>query len=298
MNPSAPNRQITVYIAAVLLAAWLWMLGIKLGLRPPEWVGITVLMWIPGLVSILFRLLFREGFADVGWRIGKVRFWAWAYIGPLGLASLSVLLALLFGKVTVAPHLSDQTMLDAVFFKLSWPVRDAPAGSLLLQRFLAVALISIGPGFFCALGEELGWRGYLLPRLMQAGWPSPFLLSGVVWGIWHLPLFVFTGYAHGAVALSIIMFIFLTALFGVFIGWLRVASGSVFVAAMAHTSFNAFVQSFFGESFVGDGAWFLIGDYGVLTLVSYCALVAWLYWSKRVHTVLARSTEIRELARR
>ncbi len=292
MNPSARNRQIILYIAAVLLGAWLWMLGIKLGLRPPEWVGITVLMWIPGFVSILFRLLFREGFADVGWRIGKVRFWAWAYIGPLALASLSVFLALLFGKVTVAPHLSDQTMLEAVFFKLSWPVRDAPAGSLLFQRFLAVALISIGPGFFCAFGEELGWRGYLLPRLIQAGWPSPLLLSGVVWGIWHLPLFVFTGYAHGAVVLSIIMFIFLTALFGVFIGWLRVASGSVFVAAMAHTSFNAFVQSFFGESFVGDGAWFLIGDYGVLTLVSYCALVAWLYWSKRVHTVLARSTEM------
>jgi membrane protease YdiL (CAAX protease family) len=293
MNSSAPNRQVILYIAAVLVAAWLWMLSLRLGFRPPEWVWITVLMWIPGLASILFRLLFREGFADVGWRIGKARFWAWAYIGPLGLASLSVLLALLLGRVTVAPHLSDQTMLEAVFFKLSWPVRDAPVGGLLIQRFLAVALISIGPGFFCAFGEELGWRGYLLPRLMQAGWPSPLLLSGVVWGIWHLPLFVFTGYAHGKLVLSLLMFTLLTALFGVFIGWLRLASGSVFVAAMAHTSFNAFVQSFFGVSFVGDGAWFLIGDYGVLTLISYGALVAWLYWSRRVDSVLARNIAMR-----
>lgn len=288
MKSSALNRQIILYIAAVLVAAWLWMLSIKLGFRPSEWVWVTVLMWIPGLASVLFRLLLREGFADVGWRIGKVRFWAWAYIGPLGLASLSILLALVLGRVTVAPHLSDQTMLEAVFFKLSWPMRDAPVGGLLIQRFLAVALISIGPGFFCAFGEELGWRGYLLPRLMQAGWPSPLLLSGVVWGLWHLPLFVFTGYAHGAVALSLIMFTLLTALFGVFIGWLRLASGSVFVAAMAHTSFNAFVQSFFGVSFVGDGAWFLIGDYGALTLLSYGALVAWLYWSKRVPAALER----------
>jgi len=104
------------------------MLSIKLGFRPPEWVWITVLMWIPGLASILFRFVFREGFADVGWRIGKVRSSAWAYIGPLGLASLSVLVALLLGKVTVAPHLSDQTMLEAVFFILSWPMRDAPVG--------------------------------------------------------------------------------------------------------------------------------------------------------------------------
>jgi len=290
MSMSRQHWKIGLYIAAVIAAAWLWFWSFRLGFRPPEWVAILVLMWIPGLLSILFRVMFREGFADVGWRVGKLRFWAWAYLGPLGLASLSVLAALLLGRVTVAPHLSDQTMLEAVFFKLSWPMRDAPVGGLLIQRFLAVALISIGPGFFCAFGEELGWRGYLLPRLMQAGWPSPLLLSGVVWGIWHLPLFVFTGYAHGKLVLSLLMFALLTALFGVFIGWLRLASGSVFVAAMAHTSFNAFVQRFFGVSFVGDGAWFLIGDYGVLTLVSYGALVAWLYWSGRVHAVLARST--------
>src|SRR5438876_12253305 len=128
---------------------------------------------------------------------------------------------------------------------------------------------------------------------MRAGWPLRILLSGLVWGIWHFPFIMLTGYAHGAVALSLIMFTLLTALFGVFIGWLRLASGSVFVAAMAHASFNAFVQSFFGVSFVGDGAWFLIGDYGILTLVSYGALVAWLYWSGRVHAVLARSTAMR-----
>jgi membrane protease YdiL (CAAX protease family) len=122
------------------------------------------------------------------------------------------------------------------------------------------------------------------------------MLSGVVWGIWHLPLFVFTGYAHGKLVLSLLMFTLLTALFGVFIGWLRLASGSIFVAAMAHTSFNSFVQSFFGVSFVGDGAWFLIGDYAVLTLVSYGALVAWLYWSTRVHAVLARGLQCDETA--
>jgi membrane protease YdiL (CAAX protease family) len=272
MNLRSPNRRVLLYIAAVLVAAWLWMLSFRLGFRPSEWVAITVLMWIPGFVSILFRLLFREGFADVGWRVGKVRSWVWAYIGPLALGALSVLLALLLGRVTVAPHLSEQTMLEAVFFKLSWPMRDVRVAGLLIQRFLAVALISIGPGFFCAFGEELGWRGYLLPRLMHDGWPAPLSLSGIVWGVWHLPLFVLTGYAHGKLVLSLLMFTLLTALFGVFIGWLRLTSGSVFVATMAHTSFNAFVQSFFGVSFVVEDAWFLIGDYGILTLITYGAL--------------------------
>ena len=66
-------------------------------------------------------------------------------------------------------------------------------------------------------------------------------------------------------------------------------SGSVFVAAMAHASFNSFVQSFFGPSFVGDGAWFLLGDYGVLTL-PYVFLAVYLWRSGRVHAALATST--------
>ena len=286
-NVRKSRFKLVLYIGAVIAAAWLWFGSFKLGFKPPDWLAFTVLMWIPGLVSILFRLMFQEGLGDVGWRIGKARFWLWAYFGPLALAAITILVALLFGRASVAPHLSDQTMLDALFFKLTWPFRDSSTAGLLCQRFLAVALIMTIAGFVLAFGEELGWRGYLLPRLMQTGWPYPLVLSGLVWGIWHFPFIMLTGYAHGAVALSLLMFTLATVLFGVFIGWLRLASGSVWVAAMAHASFNAFVQSFFGASFDADRAWFWIGDYGILTLIPYGLLVAWLYWSRRVHVALA-----------
>ena len=111
--------------------------------------------------------------------------------------------------------------------------------------------------------------------------------------MWHFPFIILTGYAHGAVALSLVMFTLLTAFFGVFIGWLRLASGSVFVAAMAHASFNGFVQSFFGASFEADKAWFWIGDYGVLMLAPYGLLVAWLYRTRRVEAAMATSTLVR-----
>jgi hypothetical protein len=81
------------------------------------------------------------------------------------------------------------------------------------------------------------------------------------------------------------MFTALTILFGVFIGWLRLISGSVFVASMAHASFNGFVQSFFGVSFVGERSWFWTGDYGIFVLIPYGFLVAWLYLTKRVQAV-------------
>jgi uncharacterized protein len=293
MTSGILQRRLVFYAIAVLAAAWLWMLSFRIGFHPPEWVAILVLMWIPGLVSILFRLGFKEGFRDVGWRPGNWRYWLWAYLCPLGLAALSFFVAFLFHKTAIAPGLSEQSMVDVGFFKLPWRSADSSTVSLLSQRFLAVAVIAILSGLPFAFGEELGWRGYLLPRLVQSGWPFPILLSGVVWGIWHSPLIVLTGYAHGAVTLSLIMFTLLTILFGVFIGWLRLASGSVFVATMAHASFNAFVQSFFGETFGANNAWFWIGDYGVFTLVPYVFLAIWLYSSGRVHTAISRFVGIR-----
>jgi membrane protease YdiL (CAAX protease family) len=287
MSPSKQPPRVAFYVIAVLVAAWLWMLSFRIGFHPPDWLAVLVLMWIPSLVSIIFRLAFKEGFRDVGWRIGNGRYWVWAYVCPLAFGALSCCAAFLFHKAVLAPNLSQQSMAYAGFLKLSWLFPNSSPFSLLCQRFLSVAVIGIVCGFIFAFGEELGWRGYLLPRLVQSGWPFPILLSGLVWGIWHAPLFFLTGYAHGAVTLSLLMFTLSTILFGVFIGWLRLASGSVFVAAMAHASFNAFVQTFFGESFSADKAWFWIGDYGVFTLIPYAVLTAWLYRSGRVHAALS-----------
>jgi membrane protease YdiL (CAAX protease family) len=122
--------------------------------------------------------------------------------------------------------------------------------------------------------------------MVHARWPAPLLLTGLVWSVWHYPLFVFSEYDHGFPVAAVALFTLIAVLFSVFIGWLRLASGSVFVAAMAHASFNSFVQSFVGPSFEGDRAWFLFGDYGVLTILPYVFLAAYLWKSGRVRDAL------------
>jgi len=82
-------------------------------------------------------------------------------------------------------------------------------------------------------------------------------------------------------------------LVGRLMDWLGTRKGFSFaimfwsLAAMAHASFNGFVHSLFGVSFDADKAWFWVGDYGVLTLVPYGFLVAWLYRSRRVEAAFA-----------
>ena len=61
---------------------------------------------------------------------------------------------------------------------------------------LTLTLVSV-LSLFSAAGEEIGWRGYLLTRLIEAEVPRPVLVSSLVWALWHVPLIVSGQYAAG-----------------------------------------------------------------------------------------------------
>ena len=95
-------------------------------------------------------------------------------------------------------------------------------------------------------GEEYGWRGYLLPRLLPLGEIRASVLLGVIWGVWHLPL-LFAGLNYPGVNpwLAILAFTFVTVALSFAYTWFYVASsGSVLVAAVFHASTNQFSDTF------------------------------------------------------
>jgi uncharacterized protein len=67
-----------------------------------------------------------------------------------------------------------------------------------LSRSTFVALFALLPSIVSGpLGEEAGWRGFLQPRLSKSVGPLPAaLLTGLVWALWHLPLFFVRGWEH------------------------------------------------------------------------------------------------------
>lgn len=129
--------------------------------------GLTaLLMWTPAFASLLCRLFLKEGFADLSWRLG----------GKRGVYAL--LLAWVF-----------PLFVGGLAYGIGWASHLAQfSGTASAARMaLAVSLLLIDGGIL-AFGEELGWRGYLLLRLRDAGFPKPLLLSGVIWAAWHYPL--------------------------------------------------------------------------------------------------------------
>jgi uncharacterized protein len=113
-------------------------------------------------------------------------------------------------------------------------------------------MLSALPITLFTFGEEYGWRGYLLPRLLPLGEIRASVVLGLIWGVWHLPLLL-AGLNYPGVNpwLAIIVFTFVTVAISFAYTWFYVASsGSVLIVAVFHASFNNFSDKFWAPPFL------------------------------------------------
>jgi membrane protease YdiL (CAAX protease family) len=111
------------------------------------------------------------------------------------------------------------------------------------------------------LGEEPGWRGFALPRLQVACGPlGGGVVLGVLWALWHLPLFWSGVWTPPSVA-NIVMFIVMITLLTVVMTWVfNNAQGSLLITMLMHASFNTFANKVVAPLFPAR----LLNDYGLL----------------------------------
>ncbi len=116
--------------------------------------------------------------------------------------------------------------------------------ALLSIQVLQVVILGPVINIIPTLGEELGWRGYLLPKLRRFfSDRAALVVTGVIWGIWHLPVIVMghnygTSYA-GYPWLGIIAMVVFCVIFGTIEGYIAIKLESVIPAAMIHSVLNA-----------------------------------------------------------
>lgn len=243
------------------LSAIFWWLIVSAGsLGAHGGVYVFALMWCPGTSALVTRLIFQHNVRGEGWtlRARAVRWAVLAYLLPLGYAIVA------YGFVW-ATHLGG---VDLSRFRSSvW---------YFLVLGSAASLLS-------ATGEELGWRGFLVPALAnRMSFSRVAALSGAIWAAWHVPLIVFADYNGGTPSwYSVLCFAVMVVAMGFPFAWLRLRSGSVWPAAILHASHNLFVQGFFDRVTVDTGPtkW-LTGEFGAALALALVA-VAWLFWRAR-----------------
>ncbi|MBO4209777.1 CPBP family intramembrane glutamic endopeptidase [Micromonospora echinofusca] len=182
--------------------------------------GGLILAISPLLVTLVMLLVVtREGWARAGWRrlgLGRLGLREWPFT-VLATAGVSVLAAVAVVTIGLARF-------------------TTPTGPWLTDL---LSLCATGP--VLAYAEEVGWRGYLLPRLLGLGERVAMLVSGVVWTAWHLPYILFTPYYHneGNTPLVLALFTGSVLAFSVLFGRLRIRTDSVWPAVLAHFAHNA-----------------------------------------------------------
>ena len=248
---SARRQALFAYFGATFLISW----GIELLLIASEngWGGLALPPQVhylaaygPMLAAILVTAWvtggpgLRELWSRISrWRVGW-GWWAIAVLSPAALFAIGVAAA-----VTMGGSVPDLALLGQVNYMptLGW-------AAAWIFWFLTYGM-----------GEEIGWRGFALPRLQygrSAAWAT--LVLGLVWALWHLPAFFYLD-TYQAMGLWMFPFLAVTIVCGnVVYTWIYNSSGgSVLMAILFHASFN-----FFSASAAGAGTVAIVMTAGVV----------------------------------
>ncbi len=213
----------------------------------PLMMGISVMfMFLPALAALIVRRLSGDR-SGLPLRLNIKGAWRQYLMAALLPGALTILGAALY--FLLFPEDLDLSMgYMSELLALSGQAAEVPAVTLpqVIGAGLLLALIAplVVVNHIAAFGEELGWRGYLLPLLIEGlGERRAVLLNGVLWGIAHGPLVCFglnyTGEYPGAPLTGILMMTVFATVCGIFMSYLTLRSGSIWPACIAHGAVNA-----------------------------------------------------------
>jgi membrane protease YdiL (CAAX protease family) len=167
-----------------------------------------------------------------------------------------------------------------------------PSPAFAQNAWCAVPLITFVTAPLAApilFGEEFGWRGYLQLRLFGTRPTLAAVATGIIWGLWHLPI-IRRGYEfHGDRSLgAIAVFCVCTVLISIIFGWLRRRSGSIWVTSVAHAATNIVGGTLTSLWFPGAANMLFVMYGGILSFIPLGLLCVW---------IVARDARAREVGR-
>jgi membrane protease YdiL (CAAX protease family) len=250
---SSTARALTYYLLALGMCA-----GLAIVVPNGETAAVLAMLTPVLSVVIMQLVVTRDGWRRAGWRslgLGRLgaRFWPVAVALPLAILFVSEAVVRLTGLT-------------------AWQLPSA-VDNLGIVTDLPFML-------FFVLAEEIGWRGYLGPLLASDGRRAPHLRTGLLHGLWHLPLVFLATDAYltdGNRWIIVPVFLAVFSCAGQIYGWLRQVSGSVYPAVLTHVAFNT------GLAFVvvaatttrPDAVAVLGREAGIATLVVIAAVAVW-----------------------
>ena len=225
---------------------------------------VTGAMWSPGVAAFATKKIFSESVRDLPWRWGgNTNAWL-GYLIPIAYAAPVYLFVWLTGLGAF-----NRSRLATIAQEFRW--NNLPPIVTLVGFVLLTASVGLIPKLSRALGEEIGWRGFLVPELSKVvHFPMVGLVSGLMWAVYHYPVLLFADYNAGGPAwYSLVCFTLMVVADSYILAWLTLRSNSLWPAAILHASHNLFVQSIFTPLTSDTGPTkFIIDEFGIGMVVT------------------------------
>jgi len=260
-------------------------------LTPGTTALLASVMFTPAIAAfIVRRFITREGFATAGLRRGPwgpyLAVWMGVPLLVVGIYAITVLFGL--GRFDATLAALTARMLEAAHGQ---PLPHLPPPPVLSAAIFAQSLT---PGLLVTtvftFGEEFGWTGYLLVRLLPLGRWRAALIYGAVWGLWHAPI-IASGFNYpGYPVIGVVMMCALTIAFALTQTALRLRFESVFLTSFFHASINTQGLGIIPMLVIGVSP-ILGGITGVVGIVAFAALGAGLL-ARTQESLAQRVTEL------
>jgi len=235
---------------------------------------IIMMMWTPAISAILTSLIYKDKIRNFGWKLGKFRFLVYAFVLPIVISLIA------YGSLWISGL--TEFYVDVVV-NYNWANMlgfDLPVPfiiGLLSKMLLVFPLI-----FFAVLGEEIGWSGFLTPKLSKiSSVAATSLIVGGYWAIWHFPAIIGGIYGYGTplwialpgFTLVIIGLSFLRTI-------LTLKSESLWPGVILHASHNLYaMEIFYNLTVKGGYTSYLVSETGIFLGIVYI-IVAMIFWKK------------------
>ncbi|HEX3383833.1 MAG TPA: type II CAAX endopeptidase family protein [Mucilaginibacter sp.] len=235
------------------------------------------LMWCPGLSALITSKVLKRKVSEIAWQWSKSIYMLWAYLVPFIYALVAYLIIWSAGW----GGFFNKNFVNQVAGSFGW--QHLPNGLVIFLYFVFMGIFGMVQNSAAALGEEIGWRGFLVPELYKiTSYTKTSLITGIVWAVWHYPILIFADYNSGTpVWYGLTCFTVMVISSSFILTWFRLKSNSLWPAVILHASHNLFIQAFFTPLTRDTGhTKYFIDEFGiVLSLTSLAAAV--FFWAKR-----------------
>ena len=255
-------------------------IGAMLRLGAMEQLYVTAVMWMPAVGAFLTCAIIKRPIASLPWAWGEWRWNIYAWSLPLvaGLVAYSIVWLLGLGGFP--------NMETVAAWATQFGLGNAATPFVIFVGVALLATAGIVGSLARAVGEEIGWRGFLIWELRKL---MPFwavgVVSGLIWGLWHVPAILGTddNAGTGSPAFQVALFFANVITASIIFAYFTFRATSLWPAAILHASHNLFVQAIYTPLTVfGPKTHQWVDEFGIMLPVIYGILALYFVYRAKL----------------